>query len=235
MEARGLQNGFRLSAWLIEPRALRVSGGGVTLVVSSEHMQVLLCLVEKKGEFVGRRTLRDRAYASAPHSDQKVRHAIAAWHAVFGDTGRHPRHIAAAGQDGYPLIAHFEPIQPMPTPERLVTAGSRSASKPGARRTLVGHVDRLLVELRRRRVFRVATSYLIGMWILLQVAEVTFAPLRFPGWWITALTILAVMGMPVMIVLSWTGPIFIDWRAPQPSFELFSQAIHQVKTDASRS
>jgi hypothetical protein len=108
MEARGLQNGLRLNSWLIEPRALRVLGGGVTHVVSSEHMQVLL------------------------------------------------------------------------------------------------------IELYRRRVFRVATSYLIGMWILLQVAEVTFAPLRFSGWWITALTILAVMGMPVMIVLSWTYQITSD-------------------------
>ena len=46
----------------------------------------------------------------------------------------------------------------------------------------------ILAELRRRSVFRVAASYLVVMWILLQVAEVTFAPLHFPDWWIAALT-----------------------------------------------
>ena len=35
------------------------------------------------------------------------------------------------------------------------------------------------------------------MWIMLQVAEVTFEPLRFPVWWMTALTILAVIGLPM--------------------------------------
>jgi hypothetical protein len=42
------------------------------------------------------------------------------------------------------------------------------------------------------------------MWILLQVAEVTLAPLHLPAWWITVLTILVVVGMPIMITLAWT-------------------------------
>ncbi|MGB7738689.1 MAG: tetratricopeptide repeat protein, partial [Steroidobacteraceae bacterium] len=49
--------------------------------------------------------------------------------------------------------------------------------------------------------------YLVGMWITLQVAQVTFEPLRFPGWWMTALTILAVIGLPIVMVLAWTYEI----------------------------
>jgi len=210
MEAHRLQGGFRLGAWLIEPGELRVSGGGGTFVVPPEHMQVLLCLVESKGEFVERRTLRNRAYAGTPDADRKLRQAVTAWHVLFGDTARHPRHIAAAGRDGYSLIAHFEPMQRMPIPERLVAAGLRTTSRQGAKRTIVGGANSLLVELRRRSVFRVAASYLVGMWILLQVAEVTFAPLHLPAWWITALTILAVVGMPIVIVLAWTYEITSD-------------------------
>ena len=45
------------------------------------------------------------------------------------------------------------------------------------------------------------------MWIVLQVAQVTFAPLRFPDWWMTALTILAVIGLPIVVVLAWTYEI----------------------------
>ena len=207
MEAQDLQSGFRLGDWLIEPRQLRATRGGVAIVVPERHMQVLLCLVESQGVFVHRRTLRSRAYANEPQGDRELRAAISAWHAVFGDSARHPRYIAANGRDGYSLVARFESAGPMPIPERLMAAGISNVGAPGSVQTLVGHASRLLGELRRRRVFRVTASYLIGMWIMLQVAEVTFAPLHFPSWWITVMTILAVIGVPIIIVLAWTYEI----------------------------
>jgi len=207
MEAQDLQSGFRLGDWLIEPRQLRATRGGVAIVVPERHMQVLLCLVESRGVFVDRRTLRSRVYANEPHGDAQLRAAIVAWHGVLGDSAQHPRYIAANGRDGYSLIARFESATPMPIPERLMAAGMRNAGTPGGLQTLVGHASRLLGELRRRRVFRVTASYLIGMWILLQVAEVTFAPLHLPSWWITVMTILAIIGVPIIIALAWTYEI----------------------------
>jgi TolB-like protein/Flp pilus assembly protein TadD len=56
-------------------------------------------------------------------------------------------------------------------------------------------------------VYRVLGSYLAGMFILLQVAEVTFAPLHLPEWWMTALTILAVTGVPIVGVVAWAYEI----------------------------
>jgi DNA-binding winged helix-turn-helix (wHTH) protein len=210
VDAFGLRSGFRLGEWLIEPRDLRASRGGVAVTVTAEQMEVLLCLVESRGEFVDRRLLRSRAYAHARDGDRQLREAILAWHAIFGDSSRRPRYIAANGQDGYSLIAHFDPVARMPIPERLMAARMRNSRSPGAPQTVVAHAHRLLGELRRRRVFRVTASYLIGMWILLQVAEVTFAPLHFPAWWITALTILAIIGIPIIVVLAWTYEITPD-------------------------
>jgi DNA-binding winged helix-turn-helix (wHTH) protein len=210
MEANGLNRGFRLGAWLIEPGEARVSTGSVAFIVPADHMEVLLCLAESKGEFVDRRTLLSRAYRGQPGADQKLREAITAWHAVFGDTPQHPRYIDAAGRDGYSLIARCEPVRRMPIPERLVAASLRSRRVHGTNWTPVSCAHHLLVELRRRSVFRVAASYLVAMWILLQVAEVTFAPLHLPTWWITALTILAIVGMPIIVVLAWTYEITSD-------------------------
>lgn len=210
MEKRGIDGGFRLGAWLVEPHKSRVSRGVAVIGVSPEHMQVLMCLVESTGEFVDRHTLRERVYPTELNGDQKLREAIGAWHAVLGDTPQHPRYITCAGRDGYSLIAHVSPISRVPIPERLVAAGLGTSSTPCARRTLAGHAQHLLVELRRRSVFRVAGSYLVGMWILLQVAEITFAPLHLPTWWITALTILAVVGLPIVITVAWTYEITSD-------------------------
>jgi TolB-like protein/Flp pilus assembly protein TadD len=45
------------------------------------------------------------------------------------------------------------------------------------------------------------------MWIMLQVAQTTFEPLHLPGWWMTALTILAVIGIPIVAMLAWSYEI----------------------------
>ena len=205
MDAGDLQDGFRLGDWLVEPREQRVSGRGGTFVVPPPHLQVLMCLVEHHGEAVDSRTLRSRGWAGEPGGDEKLVEAVAALHSLFGDEPRHPRYIVPVGEDGYALIAHFEAV----SGSRLQSIAQSPAPQPAplAKRTLVGRLLGLIAELRRRQVFKVTASYLVGMWIVLQVAEVTFAPLHFPSWWITALTILAILGLPIVIVLAWSYEI----------------------------
>jgi tetratricopeptide (TPR) repeat protein len=61
----------------------------------------------------------------------------------------------------------------------------------------------LIAELKRRRVFRVAGAYLVGAWIVLQVADTLFPALRFPPWTVTAVAVAVVLGFPVALVLGW--------------------------------
>ncbi|MEJ2296981.1 MAG: hypothetical protein P8X94_00455 [Woeseiaceae bacterium] len=58
-------------------------------------------------------------------------------------------------------------------------------------------------ELRRRRVFRLAGLYLIGAWLILQIADVTFQPLGLPASSMTALIWIVVAGFFVAVALSW--------------------------------
>ena len=60
----------------------------------------------------------------------------------------------------------------------------------------------LLSELKRRKVLRVAFGYAVVMWLLLQIAEVTFEPLRLPEWALTLLTVMAIMGFVFAVVLA---------------------------------
>jgi len=62
---------------------------------------------------------------------------------------------------------------------------------------------RLFDELKRRKVIQSATGYAVVAWILLQIGEVTFEPLGFPGWVMTWLVVLAVAGFPVVLAVSW--------------------------------
>ncbi len=50
----------------------------------------------------------------------------------------------------------------------------------------------------------------MAVWLILQVGEVTFEPLHFPGWAMTTLVVVAIIGFPVVMTLAW----FFDltWR-----------------------
>ena len=58
-------------------------------------------------------------------------------------------------------------------------------------------------ELRRRKVLQAATGYAVVAWVLLQIGEVTFAPLGIPDWGMTLLIVLVVAGFPIALVVSW--------------------------------
>jgi TolB-like protein/tetratricopeptide (TPR) repeat protein len=88
----------------------------------------------------------------------------------------------------------------------------------------------LLQRLRERGVLRVAASYAVIAWLLLQIASVVFDPLGVPRWVMTALILAAAAGFPVALALAWfleigddgievdvasdgrTRPRVADWR-----------------------
>jgi adenylate cyclase len=60
-----------------------------------------------------------------------------------------------------------------------------------------------LQQLRDRGVLRVAASYAVIGWLLLQIADVTFEPLGLPRWAMTSLIVAVAIGFPVAVVLAW--------------------------------
>jgi len=62
----------------------------------------------------------------------------------------------------------------------------------------------LIANLRRRRVFRGVGAYAIVIWLVLQIAATIFPPLGIPDWAMTLIVWIAVLGFPVVAVLSWT-------------------------------
>ena len=60
-----------------------------------------------------------------------------------------------------------------------------------------------LAQLRERGVLRVAASYAVIAWLLLQIADVTFEPMGLPEWAMPALIVTAVLGFPVALLLAW--------------------------------
>ena len=62
-------------------------------------------------------------------------------------------------------------------------------------------------ELKRRRVYPVIAAYAVFAFILLQIGEITFAPLGLPNWVMVGLILLVILGFPVAVVLAWVFDI----------------------------
>ncbi len=214
MDAKDLEAGYRLGDWVVEPRLGRISSGERSHVLAPQHLRILQVLAANHGELVDRHALLEHAWPGAPATDEMLRTAMRELHRMLGDTRESPRYIVRVARLGYALIAQFEPLGETGRANTGVGPAAVASAGGGAAR-----MQAFAVELRRRHVFRVLGSYLVGMFILLQVAEMTFEPLHLPGWWMTALTILAVTGIPIVGVLAWAyeitpAGIVLDHGAP---------------------
>lgn len=58
-------------------------------------------------------------------------------------------------------------------------------------------------ELRRRRVVRAVSVYAVVAWVAVQVADIFFPALHLPDWTVTAVAVLALIGFPVTVAVSW--------------------------------
>jgi TolB-like protein/cytochrome c-type biogenesis protein CcmH/NrfG len=65
-------------------------------------------------------------------------------------------------------------------------------------------------ELQRRRVIRVALVYGVVAWALVQIADTTFPHLGMPGWAVTLVIALVLLGFPIALILAWAFELTPD-------------------------
>ncbi|HET6592585.1 MAG TPA: hypothetical protein VFG48_06690, partial [Xanthomonadales bacterium] len=64
-------------------------------------------------------------------------------------------------------------------------------------------IQKFWQELKRRKVIRVAVAYALVAWIVVEVASVLLPTLLLPEWGLRLVTVLALLGFPVALVLAW--------------------------------
>jgi len=71
-------------------------------------------------------------------------------------------------------------------------------------------LDKLWAELKRRRVVRVVIAYAAVVYVVLEVAQLTFEPLGLPDWTYQFLVFVVLAGFPVAGVLAWAFDVTPD-------------------------
>jgi TolB-like protein len=63
--------------------------------------------------------------------------------------------------------------------------------------------NKFLSELKRRNIFKVATTYAIAGWLIIQIVTAIDEPLSLPGWFATTIIVLVFTGFPVALIIAW--------------------------------
>ncbi|MCZ6673017.1 MAG: hypothetical protein O7C75_08760 [Verrucomicrobia bacterium] len=65
-------------------------------------------------------------------------------------------------------------------------------------------------ELKRRHVVRVAITYAVVAWLLIQISATVFPQLSIPDWAAKFVTLLLLIGFPLAIILAWAFELTPD-------------------------
>ncbi|NNF60186.1 MAG: hypothetical protein HKN06_02520 [Gammaproteobacteria bacterium] len=113
-----------------------------------------------------------------------------------------------------------------------VIAGSKSANcavndENGGKGGLTATVQVLLAELKRRRVFRAAGSYVVAAWLSAQVIDLLSDGFGAPEWLLQSFLVVAILGFPTYLMLAWVYDLTVSGSA-------VSGAPHRVRTRRAR-
>ncbi len=61
----------------------------------------------------------------------------------------------------------------------------------------------LIAELKRRNVFRVGVAYVIGAWVIAQVADLVLENIEAPDWVMQAIMLVLAIGFPLALIFAW--------------------------------
>jgi TolB-like protein len=63
--------------------------------------------------------------------------------------------------------------------------------------------NKFFLELKRRNIFKVATTYAIAGWLIIQIVTAIDEPLSLPLWFATTIIVLVFVGFPIALIIAW--------------------------------
>jgi eukaryotic-like serine/threonine-protein kinase len=111
-----LPNRVRLGAFELDLKAGELLGGQGKVMLQQQPFQVLLMLVERRGDVVTREEIRKKLWPNdtVVEFDHAINTAIKKLRQAFGDSAENPRYIETVARRGYRFICPIQQIDPRP-------------------------------------------------------------------------------------------------------------------------
>jgi len=186
-----LLDGFALKNVFIEPLTGEVSSPRGSAHLPPKSIEVLLLLCKHPRRLVTRTDILAKVWGDGRGSAETLSHAISEIRHALDDHAATPSFIQTVPTRGYRLLV--EPVAKLRRGKTTEPKGLDTSA------TLLPKWDALV----RHGVVQAAAAYLVVGWLLIQIADATFANLGLPPWAGQFVTFIVVGGFPVVIVLAW--------------------------------
>ena len=227
-----LQHGFRLDHLEVHPLRGEIVRSDGPVHIQPKAMEVLVCLAEKPLQTVPRVDLLEVVWGISGqhdhHAEDNLTRCVSELRHALGDNPSDPHYIKTLPRVGYRLVEvphlidssvdfaiGYDPYLEDDSPSDMVfdrpeVAGKSTALKQahGPVTKPVWSIDRLLGEMQRRRVFRVAIGFPVIAWGFLEVADLLMEKIvALPD-----MTQTLVMQMLfVFLVLGYSLALYLAW------------------------
>ena len=101
----------------------------------------------------------------------------------------------------------------------------RENKKKGEIQVLANNTN-FLGELRRRNVFKAGVTYAIVAWLLMQLTDIAAPSMHLPGWTISFITYLLIIGFPLILLFTWAFELTPEGLKPTHHVELDESITH---------
>ena len=185
-------HGFYLGDFLVEPLKGQINGPAGSAHLPSKAAEVLLQLASQPGVLVTRDSLLTNVWGDGGGNQESLSHAISEIRHALNDHAVDPHFIQTLPKRGYRLITDPETVDEH---KLSIMPGMWSGSEAAR----MGVFE----NLKQRGVLEAGLAYLILGWLLIQIADVVFDQLQFPQVFGTFVTVLVIVGFPIVLALSW--------------------------------
>ncbi|MEP1097504.1 MAG: winged helix-turn-helix domain-containing protein [Cyclobacteriaceae bacterium] len=107
-----MKNFFYINQFRVDPEINTITGNGESYKMEPKIMQVLMCLVNAKGNVVSKQSLFETVWAETIVVEMVLTRAISELRRVFGDKPTDPKFISTISKSGYCLIAEVSKREP---------------------------------------------------------------------------------------------------------------------------
>lgn len=128
---------LQIGEWRVAPELNQISRAGECVRLEPKAIELLVFLVQRRGEVVSREELLTALWPGVIVGDNALTQVVAKLRKALGDTAREPTYIEAISKRGYRLIAAAEPLVRPAQQQRLAEEPGDGATPSRLRRQVV--------------------------------------------------------------------------------------------------
>ncbi|MEW6997991.1 winged helix-turn-helix domain-containing protein [Colwelliaceae bacterium BS250] len=198
--AQELHKGFAIGNIIIEPDLGVIIRDNERYHLAPKAMEVLIFLASSNCEVVSREQILDFGWGDSKASKTNITHIISEIRHALDDHKECPTFIQTIPRKGYRMI-----LPTLGKPSNSLFSFTEQNST--INNSQVTRWSLSIALLKSSRLFKASATYVFISWILLQVFSIVLPIFNAPNWVTKFITLLLIIGLPVMLGLHWLRDI----------------------------